>query len=970
MSTRKSNSDYHSLSVNYRKFYDETAAFIPEPRRFCDPLRTLAFGTDASFYRLIPKIVIKIETPEEVSRILRIANRLKTPVTFRAAGTSLSGQAVTDSVLLLLAGAWQNYSIHDNGERITLEPGVIGAHANSYLCQFSRKIGPDPASIDSCMIGGIAANNASGMCCGTAQNSYRTVEGMKIILHDGAVLDTGDPESKRSFAGSHKALIKEIEAIRDGINSDATLSRRIREKYRIKNTTGYSLNAFVDYHDPIDIILHLMIGSEGTLGFNAEITYKTVVEHTHKASALMFFPDIENACNATIILKKEPVSAVELMDRASIRSVENKEGLPSYLRSLGEEVAALLVETRAGDPASLARQVEAIKNSLVSIPTVFPVSFTDKKQEYENLWKVRKGLFPAVGGARKIGTTVIIEDVAFPIEKLAEATVELEKLMSRHGYDEGIIFGHALEGNLHFVFTQDFSFPEEVLRYRRLMEEVTAMVVEKYDGSLKGEHGTGRNMAPFVELEWGANAYELMKRIKKAFDPENLLNPGVIINDNPHVHLENLKPLPRAHEIVDKCIECGFCEVKCPSKDLTMTPRQRIVIQREIARLRASQENGERLSRLERLQGDYVYPGEQTCAADGLCATACPVSINTGDLTKYLRSLNKSALSVAVAQWTADHYSLASSGVRAGLRAVNMAHAVLGTSLMGGISRGMRTLAKNKIPQWNPFMPKGISAPRFRDRVKGSDLKVVYFPSCVVRTMGPAKGDEEQRPVFDAMLSVLEKAGYDVLFPRNMENLCCGITYESKGFVDQADQKSGELEEELFFISRAGKYPILCDTSPCLYRMRRKLNSGLRLYEPVEFIHDFLQDRLEFKKIPGPVAVHVTCSSTKMGLNEKFRTVARACAEKVVIPMKVGCCGFAGDRGFTYPELNASALSELRPSLPPDCRSGYSNSRTCEIGLSLHGGIDYRSIVYLVDWCTEEKPSFKELPVPEIPEII
>jgi D-lactate dehydrogenase len=970
VSSKKGNSDYHNLSDSYRKFYDEAAVFIPEPRRFCDPYRTLAYGTDASFYRLIPKIVIKVETPEEVSNILGIANRLKIPVTFRAAGTSLSGQAVTDSVLLLLAGAWQNYSIHDNGERITLEPGVIGAHANIYLSQYSRKIGPDPASIDSCMIGGIAANNASGMCCGTAQNSYRTVEGMKIILYDGTVLDTRDPKSKQSFAESHKALIKEIEGIRDEISSDATLNRRIREKYRIKNTTGYSLNAFVDYSDPVDIILHLMIGSEGTLAFNAEITYKTVVEHTHKASALIFFPDIENACKATIILKKEPVSAVELMDRASIRSVENKEGLPSYLRSLGEDVAALLVEIRAGDPASLAQQVAVIKRSLASIPTVFPISFTDIKQEFENLWKVRKGLFPAVGGARKIGTTVIIEDVAFPIEKLADATVELQRLMRHHGYDEGIIFGHALEGNLHFVFTQDFSFAEEVLRYQRFMEEVTTMVVKKYDGSLKGEHGTGRNMAPFVELEWGEKAYSLMKRIKKAFDPDNLLNPGVIMNDNPSVYLENLKPMPKTHEIVDKCIECGFCEVKCPSRNLTTTPRQRIVTQREIARLRASQENGERLKRLERFNGDYVYLGEQTCAADGLCATACPVSINTGDLTKYLRSLNKSTLSVAVAQWTANHYSTISSGVRASLSAVNMAHSLIGTSLMGRISRGMRTLLRNKIPQWNPYMPKGLSALRFRDIARGSDLKVVYFPSCVVRTMGPAKGDKEQRLVFDAMLSVLEKAGYDVHFPKNMENLCCGITYESKGFFEQADQKSRELEEELFLSSRAGKYPILCDTSPCLYRMRRKLNSGLKLYEPVEFIHDFLRDHLEFKKIPETIAVHVTCSSTKMSLNEKFKTVAQACAEKVVIPMKVGCCGFAGDRGFTYPELNESALSELKPSLPPDCKSGYSNSRTCEIGLSLHGGIDYQSIVYLVDRCTEKKPKPKELPVPEIPEII
>jgi D-lactate dehydrogenase len=970
MSAPKGNDDYHNLTDTYKRFYDEVAGFIPEERRFCDPFRTLAYGTDASFYRLIPKMVIKVRTPDEISKILKIANRLKVPVTFRAAGTSLSGQAVTDSVLLVLAGAWQNYSIHDNGERISLEPGVVGAHANSYLSHYNRKIGPDPASIDSCMIGGIAANNASGMCCGTAQNSYKTVEGMKIIFSDSTVLDTRDPGSRRAFAESHKALINEIEVIRDEIHNDATLNRRIREKYQIKNTTGYSLNAFVDFHDPIDIILHLMIGSEGTLGFTAEITYTTVVEHAHKASALIFFPDIENACKATMILKKEPVSAVELMDRASIRSVEQKEGLPSYLQSLGEDVAALLVETRAVDPASLAQQREMIKKSLASIPTVYPISFTDVRQEYENLWKVRKGLFPAVGGARKSGTTVIIEDVAFPIEKLADATIELERLMSRHGYHEGIIFGHALEGNLHFVFTQDFSFPEEVLRYQRLMEDVTTMVVEKYDGSLKGEHGTGRNMAPFVELEWGAKAYELMKRVKRVFDPENLLNPGVIINDNPHVYLENLKPLPKAHEIVDKCIECGFCEVKCPSKNLTTTPRQRIVIQREIARLRAAQENGERRKRLERLNKDYTYLSEQTCAADGLCATACPVSINTGDLTKYLRSLNKSTVSAAVAQWTANHYSTVLSGVRAGLRAVNRVHSLIGTSLMSSISRGMRTLMNNSIPQWNPYMPKGLSSPRFKDVSKGSDLKVVYFPSCVVRTMGPAKGDNEQRPVFEAMLSLLEKAGYDVLFPKNMENLCCGITYESKGFFEQADQKSRELAEELFVSSRAGKYPILCDTSPCLYRMRRKLDPGLKLFEPVEFIHDFLRDQLEFKKTPETIALHVTCSSTKMGLNEKFKTVAHACAEKVVIPMKVGCCGFAGDRGFTYPELNESALVDLKPSLPPDCRSGYSNSRTCEIGLSLHSGIDYQSIVYLVDRCTEKKPEHKELPVPEIPEII
>jgi D-lactate dehydrogenase len=968
MNGKKWKSDYRALPSNYRRFYDAAATFIPPFRLLIDPFKTLAFGTDASFYRLIPKIIIKTENSDEVSHILQTADRQKIPVTFRAAGTSLSGQAVTDSILVLLAGAWGKYAIHDNGERITLEPGILGAEANRYLAPFGRKIGPDPASINSCMIGGIAANNASGMCCGTAQNSYKTVESMKIIFADGTMLDTGDRASRYSFIESHKELIKELNNIRDEINGDRVLRDRIAFKYLIKNTTGYSINAFIDYSDPIDIILHLMIGSEGTLGFNAEITYRTVIEHTHKASALIIFPDIASACRATIILKKQPVAAVELMDRASLRSVENKSGLPHFLKSLSQDAAALLVETRAGDPKTLQDQMAKVGESLASIPTVFPIIFTDNKKEYENLWDVRRGLFPAVGGARKIGTTVIIEDVAFPIDILADATVELEGLMRQHGYTEGIIFGHALDGNLHFVFTQDFGIREEVQRYQRFMDDVAVMVVKKYDGSLKGEHGTGRNMAPFVEMEWGEKTYGLMRRIKKAFDPHNVLNPDVMISANPKIHLENLKPLPQTHDIVDQCIECGFCEIKCPSRNITATPRQRIIIQREISRLKATKENAMRLGLLE---DDYVYQGEQTCAVDGLCATACPVSINTGELTKHLRSLKNTPRSVHIAQWITDHYPLTLSVVRVGLKTAHAAHAVIGTPLMSGLAKGLRALSFNKVPLWNPSMPKGISLPKFNNIIKGSDHKVVYFPSCISRTMGPAKGDKDQRPVFDAMLSVLHKADYDVLFPKAMERLCCGLSFESKGLFSQADKMSKELEEAVLACSNNGEYPVLCDTSPCLYRMRTAFKSKLKLYEPVEFIHDFLMDRLDFQRTTETVAVHVTCSSTKMGLAERFLVVAQACAEKVVIPSQVGCCGFAGDRGFTYPELNASALSGLKQSLPADCVAGYSNSRTCEIGLSYHSGKPYQSIVHLVDKHTSGKlPSTSRFLVPDIKPII
>ncbi len=216
--------DYLKLPEHYRLFWDEAARFVPKTSLACDPFRTLAFGTDASFYRLVPKIVVQVRTREEVSRLLGIAGRLRIPVTFRAAGTSLSGQAGTDSVLLLLAGGWRGYAIQDGGEKITLEPGVIGAQANAVLAPYGRKIGPDPASINSCMIGGIAANNASGMCCGIALNSYQTVESMRVILWDGSLLDTADTESRNRFAEKHRDLVEGLAASRDEIAADVQLA--------------------------------------------------------------------------------------------------------------------------------------------------------------------------------------------------------------------------------------------------------------------------------------------------------------------------------------------------------------------------------------------------------------------------------------------------------------------------------------------------------------------------------------------------------------------------------------------------------------------------------------------------------------------------------------------------------------------------------------------------------------------------
>lgn len=934
------------LPERYQRFYQKIVPTIAKKNIITDPLRTLTFGTDASFYRLIPKIVINVENEKEVQLILREAGKLQLPVTFRAAGTSLSGQAVTDSILIRLGRGWRNCRVFDKARKIQLEPGVIGSHANAVLAEFDKKIGPDPASIDSAKIGGILANNASGMCCGIEQNSYQTITSMRLVLADGTVVDTAEDKSRADFEKNHAGLLEKLRLLRAKVLADEQLAERIRYKFKIKNTTGYSLNALVDFEDPYDIMIHLMIGSEGTLGFISDAVYRTVVEHRHKASALIFYPDVKTACQAIPILRKQPVAAAELIDRAGLRSVENKEGMPGYLKELGETVTALLVETRAESAESLHGQIGRIQSALKELPMERPIAFTDVPAEFTSLWKIRKGLFPAVGAVRKTGTTVIIEDVAFPGEHLANAALDLQGLFKKYNYNEAIIFGHALDGNLHFVFTQDFSIQSEVVRYRDFMDEVVRLVVEKYDGSLKAEHGTGRNMAPFVQKEWGEAAFNLMREIKNIFDPHNLLNPGVILNADAEAHIKDLKPLPATHEIVDKCIECGFCEPVCPSKDLTFTPRQRIVGRREISRQMASKSKAKKVRQLVRA---YQYPGKDTCAADSLCSTRCPVGIDTGKMIKSLREEANGKLGNTVADWVAGNFGGVARTISTTLNLVDSVHKMTGTPFMQTASGLARKATLNKLPLWNKEMPSGVPKINPEAVYSADPLKVVYFPSCASRAMGgPGRKDIERDSLPEKTRSLLRKAGYAIIFPEELDSLCCGQAFESKGFMAQADRKSRELSDALLAVSNNGEIPVLCDTSPCFYRMQATVDKRLRLFEPIEFVLTFLMDRLNFTQLDVKVAVHPTCSTRKLGLEGKLEQLARACAREVVMPADVYCCGFAGDRGFNFPELNEAALKDLKDHVC-SCDAGYSTSKTCEIGLSLHGGIPYRSILYLVD---------------------
>ena len=1001
----------------YTDFLSELKQFVPSDRIYTDELRTLGWGTDASFYRQIPKVVIRSDGEEEISKIVKACKKYKLPFTFRAAGTSLSGQSCTDSVLIVAGKHWEKYEIGPNQDTIKLQPGIVGARVNEILKPYKRVFPPDPASIGSAMVGGIVINNASGMNCGVHANSDRMMVSARIILTDGTVLDTGDEKSKEAFRKSHPEFLKKIEDLRDKVRADEALASRIRTKYSIKNVTGLNLRPLIAYDDPFDIIAHSMVGSEGTLAFLSEVTMKTLYDYPFKASAMLYFYTMKESCEAVVAMKKMKageedlkmsaenlvVKSAEMLDYMSLNSVDDPVFL-QYKKDVDagkipgvepgdyHNLTAILTETKGVTHEQLLEKIDKIKECLGQFKLYIPAEFTEDPKIYGKYWAIRSGIFPSVGGTRPIGTSCLIEDVAFPIESLPEATVKLQKLIADHGYDDACIYGHAFEGNYHFILNQSFADEHEVARYAEMMRDVAKLVVEEYDGSLKAEHGTGRNMAPFVKYEWREPAYEVMKELKAIFDPEGLLNQGVIFNDDPDCFIKCLKPLPvldfdfasvpdGGHYLMDpslstakesieqvkranKCIECGFCEVNCMSCGLTLSSRMRIAVQREIRELETTGKNPERVATLKK---QYKYYGDQTCATDGLCSTSCPMKINTGELTHIIRQMdmNNNPVGYKVGEFAANHMAGIKSGLRVVLDVAHLGHVTLGPSMMTSIARGMNKMG---LPLWTTAMPKKHRQPKKSDLTQfiieksvpqkeeeHLPLKVVYFPSCINQTMGQSKFHGKKHDLVDEVIQLCAKAGYEVIFPEGMERMCCGQIWESKGMLDIADRKSAELEAALWKASEQGKYPVLCAQSPCLHRMK-KVMKKMKLYEPAEFIMKYLVPRLDFHPIDRHIALHLTCSTRQMGVADDLIALAKMCSNNVYLPEGVGCCGFAGDRGFTFPELNKYGLRKLRPQIEKNhIEVGYSNSRTCEIGLESNTGIPYMNIVYLVHECTTAK---------------
>jgi D-lactate dehydrogenase len=934
-------------------------------------IERVAYANDAGCYRLTPQAVVRPASVQDVERLVVWSVQHRIPLTFRAGGTSLSGQAVGEGVIVDISRGWEQIEILDGGERVRTGCGIVGYRVNEYLRPFKRKIGPDPASMNAALVGGIIANNASGMCCGVLQNSYHTLDSMRLVLALGQqgflTLDTSNIErANAELMHASPEVASGLLAIKRDIEANAELAARIRRKYKIKNTVGYALNAFLDFATPAEILRHLLVGSEGTLGFIAEATWRTVPDLPLKYTGLLFFATVPEACASIVALRESGAAAVELMDYACLQAMKHQYGAPTdIIERLPATACALLVEYQAAERGELDTFKTRASQVLSGLRTIELMSFTEDYKQQAKLWKLRKGILPVVSATRRAGTTVITEDIAFPIEHIAPAIAGLQDLFVKHHYPDGVIFGHAKDGNLHFNVAQSFSTDADVKQFENFLNDIATLVVERFDGSLKAEHGTGRNMAPFVEKEWGAEAYGFMRRLKQLLDPHGILNPGVLINDDPHVHLKNLKPIPEVEDEVNQCIECGWCEPRCPSQGLTLTPRQRIVVRREITRLQTTNNVADIALRNELVE-QYNYHGLETCATDGMCATACPVGINTGDLVKILREEQHSSGAQSVAVKIAENFSATETTLKLGLRAGKAVSKLGGAPVIRAATKAASALVGERLPLWN----ENLGGPAAIPPTRRTNAEAVYFPACVSRMMGHA--DRQQHGLVETFVTIAERAGVNVWIPEGCTSFCCGTPFSSKGF-GAANTTMLEATLNAFWEwSEGGRLPIVVDASSCSYKFRfcaDEIPNGLqtkynamKIVDSIEFTRDVLLPKLQTQGRIKPVAetaiLHPVCSVVKMGIDGALHNIVSACALEAVTPINAGCCAFAGDRGMIAPELthNATLLEanevQARTSGAARHTGFYSSNPMCEAGMTTAVGEQYLSYLYLVERAT------------------
>lgn len=896
-------------------------------------LDRIALAVDASHYLVTPQAIVRPKSAAEVGMAMSVATQMGWPMTLRAGGSSLSGQALSDGLMVDVRRHFRGMEVLDGGNKVRVQPGLTIRQVNAVLAPLGRKLGPDPASEIACTIGGMIANNSSGMTCGTTANTYRTVDSMTIVLPSGTVINTADDDADAQLSAKEPELTQVLIRLRDQLRRDG-VREDIQRRYAIKNTMGYGINSFIDFDTPAKILEHLMVGSEGTLGFVAEAVFNTVKLMPNTATSLLLFNSLDDATAALPSLVYSGADVVELIDSSSIVAMgaEAASVLPKGFK-VGRE-AALLVEYQAENVEGIAERIETGNKTFAGLDNLVQTpELTQDKARRAQMWVLRNGLYTKIAWNRPKGTAALLEDIAVPMESLAGVCTELSALFDKHNYPDAVVFGHAKNGNIHFLVTEDFEGEKSMRRYEDFTEDMVELVLAN-QGTLKAEHGTGRIMAPFVHRQYGDELYQAMWDVKRACDPTAILNPGVIMTDDPKLHLRNIKPTRPTRDVIDDCVECGYCESVCPSQHLTTTPRQRIVVQRALDAAVAA--GNTELAKALRSQEKYDVI--QTCAVDGMCQTACPLHINTGDLIRTLRA--EAVPSALDAGWkvAAQHWGPIVKVASVGMTVVDKVPTPLVRSTLG-VAR--KVISTDLIPTLSRELPGGG---KIRQRAIEASPDAIFMPACVGSMFGTDHACGQG--VAGALRQLAQAAGLSLGTPAGVQELCCGTPWKSKGLHEGYHVMTEKLSNWVVSSTHGGELPLVCDNVSCTEGIKIALSNanvdGIEVVDATQWVAQHVAPKLPEVAKAGLAVVHPTCSSTRLGVNDALMVLAGLVAEQAVVPDGWRCCGFAGDRGLLHEELTATAtrdeaasVAKLNPDLYLSC------NRTCELGMTRATGHTY-----------------------------
>ncbi len=872
-----------------------------------DSLHRTLYSTAACIYQVLPLGAVVPRHEGDVLAVLEYARRQQIPITARGGGSGLAGQTLGSGIILDFSKHFRRVTEIDPERRtVRVQPGVVHAQLNRILRRHGMHFAPDPSSSPFCTIGGMLANNAGGSHTIRHGATRENTLSLRVALADGSVIDTlplPHPAAGPRGPGAQSRLVSGLASIverhRELIDRSAPRTRRNSSGYALRE----ALNGSVD-------LTQVIIGSEGTLGLILDATLRIVPVPAAKATALVLFDDLQRAGEAVVRILEVRPSAVELLDRTFVQVI--READPGVGASLpaGTE-AILIVELDGDDPREVQTRMTALAERLTSAPPLATeVRRGMRPEDAARIWAVRKAASPIL--SRREGTrrnTRFIEDAAVRPEQMAEFVGRLRTLLSKHGL-AAAIFGHAGDCNLHCNPMLNQKDPRDLRLMETVAEEFVDMVIGM-GGSLSGEHGDGRLRTPFLRRAYGG-LVDVFGEVKALFDPDRLLNPGIIVHDGSYRLTDHLRygdgyrlvatstPIDDAawQKEIEKCHGCGACRNYCP---VAVETGDEAASARAKANLLRAVITG-------RLDPGLVASAEfkgimDLCVNCRLCHSECPTAIDIPGMAIMAKEIYVRARGKGVTDRL-----LTSPGpmLRLGTLLAPVANAALRLRAARGLMEALTGIAAKRRMQ--PFAAQPLEARL--PSVDPEGRKVAYFHGCFG---GYQDVEEEGR----AAVELLQHLGCSVAIPPQE---CCGIAAITYGHLDDVRSAAERNVATLLDCARRG-YEVLYSAPSCGLALvedyPRLLGTPQSevLARHIRDIHEYVLDilqgdaalRARLRPVPLRITYHNPCHLQARGMGGEVVSLLRLVPGVEVVPIgEDHCCGIAGTFGMKEKNFDLS----------------------------------------------------------------